>query len=57
MNSKPSTLSAFNTGISSGREAVEWNFGKIVQLFAFVDFRKNQSTYSQLGNITELQQL
>ena len=38
---------AFNTGMSSGREAVEWNFGKIVQLFAFVDFRKNQQIYLQ----------
>ena len=38
---------AFNTGVSSGREAVEWGFGKIVQLFAFVDFRKNQKLYLQ----------
>ncbi len=38
---------AFNTGMSSGREAVEWGFGKIVQLFDFVDFRKNQKLYLQ----------
>ena len=38
---------AFNRGMSSGREAVEWMFGKIVQIFAFVDFKKNQKLYLQ----------
>ena len=31
----------FNRSMSSVREAVEWEFGKIVSLFAFLDFRKN----------------
>lgn len=38
---------AFNTGMSGAREAVEWAFGKIVQNFAFVDFKKNQKMYLQ----------
>jgi hypothetical protein len=38
---------AFNRGMSSGRECVEWMFGKIVQEFAFVDFKKNQKLYLQ----------
>ena len=32
---------AFNKDTSSVRQCVEWGFGKVVQLFAFVDFKKN----------------
>ena len=31
----------FNAKMSSVRECVEWEFGKILQNFAFLDFRKN----------------
>ena len=31
---------AFNKDTSSVRQCVEWGFGKVVQLFAFVDFKK-----------------
>ncbi|XP_077506971.1 uncharacterized protein LOC144116141 [Amblyomma americanum] len=38
---------AFNKAMSSVRQAVEWGFGKIARLFAFVDFKKNQKLYLQ----------
>ncbi|XP_065312485.1 uncharacterized protein [Dermacentor albipictus] len=38
---------AFNKAMSSVRQAVEWGFGKIAGLFAFVDFKKNQKLYRQ----------
>lgn len=31
----------FNTRMSQVRESVEWGFGKIIQNFAFLDFKKN----------------
>ncbi len=31
----------FNAIMSAVRESVEWTFGKIIQYFAFVDFKKN----------------
>ena len=31
----------FNERMSKVRESVEWSFGKVVQYFAFLDFRKN----------------
>ena len=31
----------FNKRMSKVRESVEWAFGKVVQYFAFLDFRKN----------------
>lgn len=34
---------AFNKKISTARQAVEWGFGKIAGLFAFLDFRKVRS--------------
>ncbi|XP_038069926.1 uncharacterized protein LOC119739165 isoform X2 [Patiria miniata] len=37
----------FNKKMSSVRECVEWAFGKVVSLFAFVDFKKNQKLYLQ----------
>nr|XP_050030581.2 uncharacterized protein LOC126526913 [Dermacentor andersoni] len=37
----------FNKEMSEVRQAVEWGFGKIAALFAFVDFRKNQKLYRQ----------
>ncbi|XP_070387683.1 uncharacterized protein [Dermacentor albipictus] len=37
----------FNKQMSKVRQAVEWGFGKIAGLFAFVDFRKNQKLYRQ----------
>ncbi|KAH6920135.1 hypothetical protein HPB50_028877 [Hyalomma asiaticum] len=38
---------AFNKAMSSVRQAVEWGFGKIAGLFAFVDFKKNQKIFRQ----------
>lgn len=37
----------FNSQMSSVRQCVEWSFSKIVQQFAFVDFKKNQKLYLQ----------
>lgn len=37
----------FNKQMSSLRVSVEYGFGKIVQLFAYVDFKKNQKLYLQ----------
>ena len=36
---------AFNTSMSSVRICVEWGFGKIVQMWAFVDFSKRQKLF------------
>lgn len=38
---------AFNKRMSTVRQAVEWGFGKIAGLFAFLDFRKNQKLRRQ----------
>lgn len=38
---------AFNKTMSSVRQSVEWEFGKILSLFAFLDFRKNLKLYLQ----------
>ena len=37
----------FNTAMSGVRISVEWTFGKIVQLFAYLDFKKNQKLLLQ----------
>lgn len=37
----------FNKTMSALRVSVEYGFGKILQLFAFVDFKKNQKLYLQ----------
>jgi len=37
----------FNKRLSHVREAVEWGFGKVVALWAFVDFHKNQKVLLQ----------
>ena len=37
----------FNRDMSLVRQAVEWAFGEIQQLFAFVDFKKNLKLYLQ----------
>lgn len=37
----------FNRGMSFVRQAVEWGFGKVVNNFAFVDFKKNQKIMVQ----------
>lgn len=37
----------FNKSMSAVRQAVEWGFAKIAELFAFLDFRKNQKLYRQ----------
>lgn len=37
----------FNTKMSKLRICVEWSFGKIVQQFAFIDFKKNQKLFLQ----------
>lgn len=38
---------AFNKRMSSVRQAVEWGFGKIAGLFAFLDFCKNQTEMAE----------
>lgn len=38
---------AFNRAMSSVRQAVEWEFGKVIIEFAFLDFRKNQKLLLQ----------
>ncbi len=38
---------AFNSAMSPLRCSVEWGFGKIVAIFAFLDFHKNQKLYLQ----------
>ncbi len=37
----------FNTLMSPLRSSVEWGYGKIIGLFAFVDFHKNQKVFLQ----------
>lgn len=37
----------FNREMSRVRQCVEWSFGKLVQQFAFLDFKKNQKLYLQ----------
>ena len=38
---------AFNGRMSAVRQCVEWGFGKIVQQFAFLDFKKNLKLFLQ----------
>lgn len=38
---------AFNMANSAMRISVEWAFGKVVQLYPFCDFRKNQKLFLQ----------
>ena len=35
----------FNKDMSSVRQAVEWSFGKVITVFAFLDFKKNLKLY------------
>ena len=37
----------FNRAMSSVRVSVEWTFGKLVQYFAYLDFKKNQKILLQ----------
>jgi hypothetical protein len=37
----------FNKKMSAARACVEWAFGKILNLFAFLDFKKNQKLFLQ----------
>ena len=37
----------WNKRMSSVRQAVEWGFGSVLVLFAFLDFKKNQKIFSQ----------
>ena len=37
----------FNRQMSAVRVSVEWTFGKIVQYFAYLDFKKNQKVLLQ----------
>ena len=37
----------FNKNTSSVRQSVEWGFGKVLQLFAFVDYKKNLKLFLQ----------
>ena len=39
--------SDFNTNMSRLRQSVEWGFGKLTNLFAFIDFHKNLKVYLQ----------
>ena len=41
------TEQEFNRAMSAVRVSVEWSFGKIVQLFAYLDFKKNQKILLQ----------
>lgn len=36
----------FNKAMSTVRQAVEWGFGKVLTEFAFVDFKKTRSFFS-----------
>jgi len=38
---------AFNKAMSVVRQSVEWEFGRLVQNFAFLDFKKNLKLYLQ----------
>lgn len=38
---------SFNQKMSMNRIAVEWLFGKILSLWSFVDYKKNQRLYLQ----------
>ncbi len=38
---------AYNTMMSNSRVSVEWGFGKVVMLFAFVNFYGNQKVFLQ----------
>jgi hypothetical protein len=38
---------SFNSAMSKVRVSVEWGFGKLIQLFAFLDFKKNLKLYKQ----------
>lgn len=38
---------AFNKKMSAVRQAVEWGFGKLAGLFAFLNFQKNQKLNQQ----------
>lgn len=37
----------FNSRMSKLRSSVEWTFGKVLSLFAFVDYTKNQKLFLQ----------
>jgi len=37
----------FNRSMSRLRVSVEWGFGKMLQIFAFLDFKKNLKLYKQ----------
>ena len=37
----------FNTKMSAVRQSVEWQFGKLVNLFSFLDFKKNLKLFLQ----------
>lgn len=38
---------AFNVEMSRSRICVEWSFGKVIELFAFLDFKKNLKLFLQ----------
>lgn len=40
----------FNKTMSALRVSVEYGFGKILQLFAFVDFKKSETLFATLEN-------
>jgi hypothetical protein len=39
----------FNKRMSKLRSSVEWSFGKILSLFAFVDYKKKPKTFSAVS--------
>ncbi|XP_049515136.1 uncharacterized protein LOC119433401 [Dermacentor silvarum] len=51
-SSQTETQQRFNSGMSTVRQAVEWGFGKTVELFAFLDFEKNQKILLQ--NVSQM---
>lgn len=46
-NQLPPEQFQFNESMKTLRVAVEWGFSKIIQQFAFVDFKKNQKLLMQ----------
>ena len=46
-SSLTSQQALFNKQMSMSRITVEWAFGKVISLFAFVDFKKNQRLFLQ----------
>jgi hypothetical protein len=46
-NNQTADMATFNLRMSAVRECVEWEFGLVASLWAFVDYSKNQKIYLQ----------